>query len=180
MSELGPGDVVQVQNQVGPHARKWDLSGVVVESLGFDSYNVRMDGSGRLTKRNRRFLRPIKAYKDVLSRGVEPQRDVQTIGDTVKPREVDCGMSDTAGYSSLLPEARASKPDDTVTCVPGEGVLEFPVQMTDKDFDEGLLRAAASVQQREEVNDGNVVPVEAGRRLRRSSRNVVRPASYGR
>ena len=42
MTELGPGDVVQVQNQVGPHARKWDLSGVVVESLGFGSYNVRM------------------------------------------------------------------------------------------------------------------------------------------
>ena len=32
LAELSPGDVVQVQNQVGPHARKWDLSGVVVES----------------------------------------------------------------------------------------------------------------------------------------------------
>ena len=62
---LEPGVVVQVQNQTGQFARKWDLSGTVVERLGYDSYLVRMDGSGRMTKRNRRFLRPIKLYTDL-------------------------------------------------------------------------------------------------------------------
>ena len=57
LSELEFGCVVQVQNQAGPHANKWDLSGVVVELLGHDSYTVRMDGTGRLSKRNRRFLK---------------------------------------------------------------------------------------------------------------------------
>ena len=67
--ELEPllvGNVVSVQNQQGPHKNKWELSGVVVEVLGNDSYMVRLDGSGRISKRNRRFLRPVKMYKDIL------------------------------------------------------------------------------------------------------------------
>ena len=54
---LVPGDRCYVQNQYGNRPKKWDRSGTVVESLGFDSYNVKIDGSGRITKRNRRYLR---------------------------------------------------------------------------------------------------------------------------
>ena len=39
-----------------------------------------MDGSGRLTKRNRRFLRPIKTYKSVLEGSQETQRSTQPMG----------------------------------------------------------------------------------------------------
>jgi len=41
----------------GTHPTKWDRSGTVVESPGYDQYRVEVDGSGRLTLRNRRFLR---------------------------------------------------------------------------------------------------------------------------
>uniref|UniRef100_A0A1A8PL63 Integrase catalytic domain-containing protein n=1 Tax=Nothobranchius rachovii TaxID=451742 RepID=A0A1A8PL63_9TELE len=51
------GEAVFLQNLVGCSMRAWDRSGVVVESLGHDQYRVRVDGSGRLTLRNRRFLR---------------------------------------------------------------------------------------------------------------------------
>ena len=34
----------------------------------FDEYTVKVDGSGRLTTRNRRFLRPIRCYKEAISR----------------------------------------------------------------------------------------------------------------
>ncbi|XP_068198886.1 uncharacterized protein [Antennarius striatus] len=54
---LAPGTRVFLQNQQGPSPNKWDRSGVVVESLGHDQYRVKVDGSGRLTLRNRRFLR---------------------------------------------------------------------------------------------------------------------------
>lgn len=54
---LALGERVFLQNQQGPSPNKWDRSGVVVESLGHDQYRVRIDGSGRLTLRNRRFLR---------------------------------------------------------------------------------------------------------------------------
>ena len=67
LSPLVVGQVVQVQNQRGQHANKWDLSGVVVEVGEFDAYLVKMDGSGRISKRNRQYLRPICAVSDILA-----------------------------------------------------------------------------------------------------------------
>ena len=54
---LRQGDPVIVQNQTGRFPKKWDKSGVIVESKSNDQYVVKMAGSGRLTLRNRRFLR---------------------------------------------------------------------------------------------------------------------------
>lgn len=51
------GDYVRIQNQTGPHPTKWDKTGIVIEVRQFDQYVVRVDGSGRVTLRNRRFLR---------------------------------------------------------------------------------------------------------------------------
>ena len=39
------------------HPGKWNKVGRVVEILSFDQYVIKVDGSGRITKRNRRFLR---------------------------------------------------------------------------------------------------------------------------
>ena len=54
---LRQGDSVIVQNQNGRFPKKWDKSGVVVETRNNDQYVVKLAGSGRLTLRNRRFLR---------------------------------------------------------------------------------------------------------------------------
>jgi hypothetical protein len=54
---LSSGERVFVQNQNGNHPTKWDRSGIIMESQGNDQYLVKIDGSGRLTLRNRRFLR---------------------------------------------------------------------------------------------------------------------------
>ena len=51
------GDRVFVQNQHGHHPTKWDKSGTVVELGEHGQYWVKVDGSGRLTLRNRSFLR---------------------------------------------------------------------------------------------------------------------------
>ena len=51
------GDVVRIQNQIGPHPTKWDKTGLIIEVRQFDQYVVRVDGSGRVTLRNRKFLR---------------------------------------------------------------------------------------------------------------------------
>ena len=60
LKELPVGAIVQVQNQKGKDPLKWDKSGVVVESLGNHQYTVKMDGSGRVTLRNRKILRKIR------------------------------------------------------------------------------------------------------------------------
>ena len=59
---LPVGAVVQVQNQRGKDPLRWDRSGIVVESLGKQQYTVKMDGSGRVSLRNRRFLRKIEPF----------------------------------------------------------------------------------------------------------------------
>ena len=64
---LDVGDVVQVQNQTGPKANKWMLSGVVVETLDNNQYRVKMDGSGRVSLRNGQFLKRIHPVSSRLS-----------------------------------------------------------------------------------------------------------------
>ena len=62
---LKVGDCVRLQNQRGPNATKWDKSGIVIEVRQFDQYVIRVDGSGQVTLRNRKFLRK---YVPVISR----------------------------------------------------------------------------------------------------------------
>jgi hypothetical protein len=54
---LRVGDAVRIQNQTGPYPKKWHKTGIVIEVRQFDQYVIRVDGSGRVTLRNRKFLR---------------------------------------------------------------------------------------------------------------------------
>ena len=56
-----------VQNQHGNNVLRWDNKGTVVETTDFDKYTMKIDGSERLTVRNRRFLWPIQSYKEAIS-----------------------------------------------------------------------------------------------------------------
>ena len=62
LEPLRHGDRCWVQNQAGRYANKWDKSGTVVETHPHDQYTVKVDGSGRLTLRNRQFLRKIVSH----------------------------------------------------------------------------------------------------------------------
>ena len=54
-----------VQNQTGRFPKKWDKTGVVVENMDHDKVLVRMDGTRRLTTRNRRFVKQILSPPDL-------------------------------------------------------------------------------------------------------------------
>merc|ERR1712218_276333 len=54
---LGQRVLVQNQHGAGKTAQRWDRSGTVIEDLGHNKYRIRVDGSGRVTDRNRQFLR---------------------------------------------------------------------------------------------------------------------------
>jgi hypothetical protein len=54
---LKVGDHVRVQNQTGPAPLRWDRTGDVIEVRQHDQYAVKVHGSGRVTLRNRKFLR---------------------------------------------------------------------------------------------------------------------------
>ena len=54
---LRVGDRVRVQNQTGNYPNKWDKTGVIVEVKQYHQYNVKMTDTGRVTLRNRKYLR---------------------------------------------------------------------------------------------------------------------------
>ena len=54
---LQVSDHVFIQNQHGAHPSKWDKSGKIIDVKPHNQYLVKVNGSGRVTVRNRRFLR---------------------------------------------------------------------------------------------------------------------------
>ena len=54
LSPIKTGERVWVQNQA---TLKWDRSGTVIEAMAYRQYTIRLDGSGRLSKRNRKHLK---------------------------------------------------------------------------------------------------------------------------
>ena len=82
LPELKVGDMVQIQNQRGVDPKRWCKSGKIVEKLNFNQYLVKVDGSGRLTRRNRRFLKRIVstlADKDITTRKELNDGDVRDV-----------------------------------------------------------------------------------------------------
>ena len=78
---LVTGDQVCIQNQTGPHPKKWDKTGTVIEVRQFDQYVIRVDGSGRITTRNRKFLRkyaPVYKFKPTPRRQIIDDYPLQT------------------------------------------------------------------------------------------------------
>ena len=59
LKPLKPGMKVMLQNQhgAGKIAKRWDRTGLIIDDLGHNKYRIRVDGSGRVTDRNRQFLR---------------------------------------------------------------------------------------------------------------------------
>ena len=57
LPKLSVGKRCFVQNQTGTSPNKWDRTGVVTEVNPHDQYTIKIDGSGRLTTRNRKYLR---------------------------------------------------------------------------------------------------------------------------
>ena len=70
------GDYVRIQNQTGRFPNKWDKTGRVIEVKQHDQYVVRVDGSGRSTLRNRKFLRKYEP--------VRPQAEKRLISDDMR------------------------------------------------------------------------------------------------
>ena len=61
LSPLSTQTAVRIQEK-----GKWTKSGRVVETLPNRQYRIRMDGSGRVTLRNRRFLKPIQTLQSII------------------------------------------------------------------------------------------------------------------
>ena len=132
LKPLAQGDVVQVQNQRGNHANKWDLSGTVMEVQPFDAYLIKMDGTGRVTKRNRRFLKPIIPFH--ASNHHQEKLPLQQFDNNLARRPINTDAMTAAADKSL-----ANRLPDTDT-------HNTEIQMTGDDFNQGLTSAVQRVQ----------------------------------
>ena len=88
------GSSVFIQNQTGQFPTLSDRSGTVVNVKGHDQYVVKVTGTGRLTLRNRRFLRSFKPHllfgsKAARSLTCQPQRTTYP-WNTFSPLQIAC------------------------------------------------------------------------------------------
>ena len=89
LPKLNIGDKCFVQNQSGNHPTKWDRTGTVVETGDHEQYMVKIDGSGRITRRNRQFLRSFKPASMVIEKAPTGQSWEPTCGGETEPSAGD-------------------------------------------------------------------------------------------
>ena len=118
LPSLNTGDCVSIQNQCGPRAKKWDKTGIIVESLPHQQYRVRVHGSGRITLRNRQFLRwiiPLQQAPSITMPNMEadtspgPLREPQDIQTPDDPYDENTENS----FIDLPPPFTDAPPPDT-------------------------------------------------------------------
>ena len=124
LSPLKQGDKVFVQNQRGSHPTKWDASGTVMDAGQHDQYTVKIDGTGRVTLCNRRFLCKFTPATLDITRDPRSIQPVQTIPQlTDQPMVADESMNlqptmlptePSADPSPILPPRRRSPPRDNL------------------------------------------------------------------
>ena len=104
LPDLEVGDCVMVQNQTGTQPGRWDKTGVIVEVHPHNQYVIRMDGSGRCSLRNRRFLRRCLPFvRDSNKTALEYRTSSST---TFNPESVPSAESQP--HDDPIPEFRPS------------------------------------------------------------------------
>ena len=171
LGRLNVRSSVRLQNLCGNHPKKWDRSGQVVEILPHDQYLVRMHGSGRVVRRNRRHLRQVVTLPETTMIAAQPpptpiaplpaphaaptptmvRGDTPiTPADTPQPSHTPAGSSQAPAGSSQAP-ATATPPRilqadigvPTPTLTPELPPSDAPIQGTDFPAAQGPAAAPA-------------------------------------
>ena len=158
---LHVGDHCYMQNQTGNHPRRWDRSGVIVECNGHDSYTLKVDGTGRVTKRNRRFLRSFQPASTRIPYPPLVTRCTPTI-----PK--DDGTSSPTSTEYAPSPSMPSKPSVTEPMAP-------PPQSTSErnDFQPIVIGSDDGEMQHNIVNVQTSSPVERPTRVRKAPKRYV-------
>ena len=73
LAPLSLGEKLFLQTQRGSHHKKWDESGTVVELCNYDQYGMKVNGSGRLSLKNRHFLSKFVPPSMTITRSMKPR-----------------------------------------------------------------------------------------------------------
>jgi hypothetical protein len=165
------GDRVRIQNQSGPHPIKWDKTGTVIEVRQYNQYVVKTDGSGRMTTRNRKFLRKFSPVVTPPS-SITINRDLELL-QSVKPHQALPSSHDMPSLTTASPvqptvkESHTPQPDSKHATPPAP---------TRAHSDSGTLPTpeTLTVQTPETLT----VPTPETPTLRRSTRTRNKPQWY--
>ena len=134
---LKVGNHVRIQNQTGRFPLKWDKTGVIVEVRQFDQYVVKVDGSNRVTLRNRKFLRKFlpankcptprsilsdlqlvnKTHQKLPASQNEPSESCKPPKDPIIPTPTPCI---TENQPAVIPNASENEQDSPIVEPPQE------------------------------------------------------------
>ena len=187
---LKVSDTVIIQNQLGNHPRKWDKTGKVVEVKQYNQYLIKVDGTGRTTLRNRKFLRKFTPYQTQAQPASLPTMKQDLTQATKKPssRSDDDDQSEIPVSSAKHDHSNIPKPPTKATLSPQKPVLspQQPVihpapqwitpQPTAQNATPGLTTPSTVPTQNRGQPDNRYTPKitrnisPQGRQLRRSSR----------
>ena len=127
---LDQGAHVFIQNQrgVGKAMKRWDRTGVVLENEGNDKYMVKVDGSGRIAPRNRRYLRKFKPMESSQPAHSPHLQDATRYGPTqirgVVP-QVRAGDEEGGGEKEMI----ITQPRESLSDTPPTPVMQTqPIQ----------------------------------------------------
>ena len=159
---LAIGESVLIQNQTGNHPGRWDRTGVVVDiGPGPRQYLVRTYGSGRVTLRNRKFLRTCKTV-------AEP------------PFHTPLTPQPTTKYQHSSEEPDSTLTDDPAiqsSTLPHDDDLKIPESTSDAAPQQQIIQPqpAPSEAPRSTASEASQIPQAP----RRSTRISTPPIRYG-
>jgi hypothetical protein len=78
IDEVEVRTAVAIQNQTGQNPTKWDKTGLIIEKKPNSKVMIRVDGSRRVTLRNRRFVRPMETTLRTTTRQARARRKPTT------------------------------------------------------------------------------------------------------
>ena len=95
---------------------KWTKTGVITDTLPFNSYEVKIHGSNLLTKRNRVHLRTITPFASKIM--LEDQRSNSPPALWYEPESPPCPRKETSSPQSSQPSDPAPKPHSSLSAPP--------------------------------------------------------------
>ena len=126
LQPLPVGSKVLVQNRGSYRKGKWDRSGKIMEVLPNRQYHVKLDGSGRVTLQNRRFIRevsipPLSTTNDFRFSSISATVPTTTVqvhdGDSTRSANVEV-QDEGPSHSPVNPEPLPNQPISTVNSNP--------------------------------------------------------------
>ena len=179
---LRVGDHVRIQNQVGKEPLRWDKTGIVVEVRQHDQYVIRVDGSGRVTLRNRKFLRKFQLYEP----SIHSPTTVPILNHQItRPTPTRIELPHESPQEAVPPSSDTHPvPQDTPEPLADESIAEPASPPHDIVPEEKSTSAPPTLPIPEVKNipsPARVIQPESpkpGENLRRSKRKIVPPARY--